>query len=79
MTYNRHTLDIISCNHIRQFVRVIPFIKLGAPNQRNMVPDKLAMEIPIGICRTVRGNQQIGILKIRRLYRCKFYLYRPLL
>src|SRR5699024_7252958 len=41
--------NIISCDDLRQFFRIISFVQLGAADERNAVADKFIMKISVGI------------------------------
>ena len=43
-----------------------------------MCADKFVVEISVGVCRTVSGDQQSGAVEIGCVYGCKLDLYGPL-
>ena len=54
--YNGQTLDVIPRNDRRQLLGIIALVQLGAPDQRDAVPDKLLMEVGIRIRRAIGGD-----------------------
>ena len=69
---------MIAGDDLRQLLRVVAFIQLGAADQCDAVFDKGIVKVPEGIGRTVGGNQQICPVKIGGENRSQFDLYRPL-
>ncbi|MPM96975.1 hypothetical protein SDC9_144145 [bioreactor metagenome] len=59
-----NTFNVVVPNDLREFVAVIPFVKLGAADQGHFVPDKPVVKIAVSIGRTVGGDQKISVREI---------------
>ena len=80
---NLHTddgqaLNIVMGDDLRKFFSIIAFVQLWAANQRNVIADKVIVKISVSVSRTVGGNQQIGIVKVRCIDRNQLDLNRLL-
>ena len=76
--YHCDAFDVVFFQDLRQFFRVIHVVKLGAADERNFSANKIVVEIPVGKRRAVCRNQQVGPIKVRRVYRNQFDLHRSL-
>ena len=76
--HHRDALDVVLTDDFGEFFAVIRCIQLGTADERDLAPDKVLVEVCIGIGSAVRRNQQVCSIKVRRLYRYKLDLNRPL-
>ena len=71
-------LDIVVRNDLRKLLGVVALIQLRTADQRDVVFHKVSMEIAVGVCCTVRRDQQICAIKVRCAHGNELDLTRPL-
>ena len=71
-------LDVVLAQDLRQLLRVVHGVKLGASDNRNLAAHEFLMEVRVGIGRAVSRDEQFRSLEIRCLDRYKANLARPL-
>lgn len=76
--YHGDAFNVVIRNDLSKFFSVVAFIQLRTANERDLVSDKVLVEIPVRIGSAIRGNKQIGIVKIGRINGNQFDLHRPL-
>ena len=59
---HRYGLDVVLPENGRQLLAVVHAVQLGAGDEQDLSPEKIPVEVPIGIGSAVRGNQQVSAI-----------------
>ena len=70
--------DAVLPKKIGELLGVVHTVKLGTTDECNPPPQKFTVEVPVGKCGAIGGNEQVSVCKIRRLQRDKLDLHWPL-
>ena len=72
-----NALDVITGDDGLQLHGIVHAIQLGAADEGDLVPDKILMEISVGVSGAIGSDEQIGTVKIGCIDGGQFDLYRP--
>ena len=75
---NRDTLDVVLFENLRQLLTVVDRVEFRAADQRDLPLHKFLVQIRIRKRGAVRRDEQLCVLKIRRVHRDQLNLTGPL-
>ena len=76
--HDSDTADIVCFDDGRQFLGIISFVQLRASDEGDPTPDEFLMEVCISESRTIRRDEKVCPLEIRRCQRHQLDLDGPL-
>ena len=77
--HDGHALNIVLADDLCKLLAVVYRIQFWTSDQGNLSLNEILVEICIGVGSTICCNEKVCSVKVRRIYRYKLNLYRPLL